>query len=255
MGRIKMTKPVILICAYNEEKDYRLETTLTMLRSQFGGKYNIIVVDDGSTDNTAQIANRFNEKDRFNVTVVTYTDKNGNRLLDENGKPLHFGKTNAFFLGIKKALELNPSCVITLDADMVRIPYNDLEFMKRIAMVATRESKIKMFVGAYSERGTETQYITTVSGIRAFSIPALQRLRASSLKKYPKNFALEVFLNKFFKRLNNDAFVELSTTRFQAREAYANSTYRQQFDDISKFEKRSKRAFERKKPKCKNYLC
>ncbi|UCH72090.1 MAG: glycosyltransferase family 2 protein, partial [Thermoplasmatales archaeon] len=55
-----MKKISIVIPAHNEEKG--LPILLKKLRKLYGKKYETIVVDDGSTDRTAEVAKKFNVK-------------------------------------------------------------------------------------------------------------------------------------------------------------------------------------------------
>jgi glycosyltransferase involved in cell wall biosynthesis len=167
-------KTVIVIPAYNEEKT--IARTIDLIR-ETKIKADIIVVNDGSTDRTASIAK---EKGCFVVNM-----------------PQNVGKAHAFLAGIKEALKLKPQAVITLDADMVRVPKKALRKMIALASKATRKRKIVMVVAPVYEPQLRLP-IEKISGMRAFSTPALYRLLSSKFKSIPRGYGLEYFLEHFF---------------------------------------------------------
>lgn len=91
-----LPKVSIIVPAYNEEKNIE-ETLKNLLKLKYDKKkLEIIVVDDGSTDKTYQIAKKFS---KFGIKV--FTKPNG-------------GKASALNYGIKKA---SGEFIATLDAD------------------------------------------------------------------------------------------------------------------------------------------
>jgi dolichyl-phosphate beta-glucosyltransferase len=69
----------VIIPAYNEE-DRLLETltaTASFFNSKFPENYEILVVDDGSTDKTAQVANSFSQQNNQIVQVLNYGGNRG----------------------------------------------------------------------------------------------------------------------------------------------------------------------------------
>ncbi len=171
-------KPVIIIPAWNEEK--YIGKTLDLVRKALdvyaiGG--DIIVVNDGSTDRTKQIAESF-----------------GVRVID---LPKNVGKANAFFAGVKEALKTNPLCVVTLDADMLSVPSQSLNLMIREAHYSTTRKKTEMFIAGSVKEGNMDCSLPDV-GLRSFSLWSLHKLIRSPIKKFPKGFGLEHFLNFFF---------------------------------------------------------
>jgi len=87
----------VLIAAYNEEKVIR-ETLLAVLKTRYTGPIEVVVVDDGSTDNTAEI-----------VTAMMAEDDRI-RLIQQ----VNFGKATALRNGIQA---LRHEIMVSLDAD------------------------------------------------------------------------------------------------------------------------------------------
>ena len=92
----ELPKVSVIIPAYNEEKS--IETTIkSILKTDYPkSKFQVIVVDDGSNDNTLKLAKKF---EKFGVEV--YTKKNG-------------GKGTALNFGLKK---VNGEIMFSMDAD------------------------------------------------------------------------------------------------------------------------------------------
>lgn len=85
----------VIIAAYNEEKSVGTVIGETMQAlDSLGAPYEIIVVDDGSTDNTARVAST------YKTTVISY--------------PKNMGKGYALRKGIQKA---QGQIIVTIDAD------------------------------------------------------------------------------------------------------------------------------------------
>lgn len=95
--REKLPKVTVLIAAYNEE-DSLLETIRGLRNQKYPGKFEVIIVDDGSTDRTVQKAKE----------LTKYLE--GFTLLQAN----HGGKANALNFGIK---HVETPLVVTIDAD------------------------------------------------------------------------------------------------------------------------------------------
>ena len=186
------SETVIVIPAFNEEE--WIGRTIDLVRAtKVPAK--IIVVNDGSTDRTAEIA--FSK----GCSVITIS---------------HRGKASAFFAGIKAALELNPKAVVTIDADMTEVPGRGLRELVKGARKATERGETRMIVAPYAE-GLCTKMVSATyqSGIRAFSVPALYRIRASKIKKHVQGFGLEIFLNYFLGERKKE-----SKRVFRQREAF-----------------------------------
>ncbi len=99
----ELPKVSVIIPVWNEEKTIR-RTLNSILASDYPkGKLEVIVVNDGSTDNSLAIAKKFECK---NVRV--FSKKNG-------------GKSNALNFGIKKA---KGEIIFSMDADTIVEPYS-----------------------------------------------------------------------------------------------------------------------------------
>ncbi|MDO8428485.1 MAG: glycosyltransferase [Candidatus Diapherotrites archaeon] len=168
-------KAVIVVPAFNEESVLR--QTLRIIR-ETNVPAHIVVVNDGSTDRTEEIARV------LNCEVVNL--------------PKNRGKANAVFAGFRAALKHSPTAVVTLDADLVRITSPVLRSLVNIAHHATTRGKVLMSVFPYAEEGVMMG--TYSSGVRSFSVQALHKLQHSGLRKIPKGYGLEAFLNKFFEK-------------------------------------------------------
>ena len=89
----KISKVFVVVPAYNEEK--RISKAIKDLKKY---KYNIVVVDDSSIDNTVKVVKKFN-----NIILV---EQKVNR-----------GQGAALRVGIKRALKAGAEIVVTFDGD------------------------------------------------------------------------------------------------------------------------------------------
>ncbi|MBU0762381.1 MAG: glycosyltransferase [Candidatus Altiarchaeota archaeon] len=89
-GKNKFTKPrfTIVIPAYNEAE--RIKPTLEALTKEFGKQAEIIVVDDGSADNTSEIASE------YGVEIIRHKANKGKGAAVKTGFKHARGKTVGF---------------------------------------------------------------------------------------------------------------------------------------------------------------
>lgn len=122
----ELPKVTILIPAYNEEKTIK-RTIQSILKSDYPkDKFEIIVIDNNSTDNTSKITKKF-IKSRFNKQDMRKGGRVGTipniKLLFEKKQ----GKGHALNLGIKKS---KGEIIFTMDAD-TEVPSRSLKNMTR----------------------------------------------------------------------------------------------------------------------------
>lgn len=111
--------PFVIIATYNETEN--IKKLVPMLLSLEG--INVLIIDDNSPDGTADIVNEFSAQ------------SNSVYLIKREGK---LGYGTAVMAGIKKAMELNASHIITMDADFSHDPAeipNFIEALKDSDMV------------------------------------------------------------------------------------------------------------------------
>lgn len=104
-----MEKVVAVVFAYNEEKS--LPKTLSILTNfkRQGLIHEIVVINDGSMDNTLEIAKK------FKVNVVSHVENKGKR--------------EAFITGANEVRRLGGQIMLSLDADIQIFPKNTLKKM------------------------------------------------------------------------------------------------------------------------------
>ncbi|MDO8647423.1 MAG: glycosyltransferase [Candidatus Diapherotrites archaeon] len=162
-------KVVAVIAAHNEEVS--IQDTLEILNS-FRQKRlldEIVVVNDGSTDRTAEIARR------FGAVVASHSRNQGKRA--------------CFITGAFKARELGASTMFMLDADIMEFP--EQTFRKMVSSV-TSEGKLMAIAQQFEESPSPKEVLDGVSHYkvnnyhsnaqRAFSISALEPLFRNNKK-------------------------------------------------------------------------
>lgn len=105
-------KIVVTIPAYNEAKS--IGKLVKDIKNAMSGRYNysILVVDDGSTDNTAQAAKKSG--------AVVYSH------------PKNYGLAETFKTEIKKCLELKADVIVHIDADGQYLPKDIPKLLREI---------------------------------------------------------------------------------------------------------------------------
>lgn len=210
--------PVIVIPAHNEGGF--LGKALSLIK-ETGIPVTILVIDDGSKDRTLDVARR------AGVFVKRF---NRNR-----------GKANAFFAGLREALRMSPSAVITLDADLTQLPTHALKSMILRAEARTMLGESFMVVAKHREGWMWGETHAELSGFRSFSIPAVHQILRSKLKSRVKGYGLETFLEAFFPP---SAKCVLARTGIRSRTMYRgdNSIKRKQIHQIIETKHRLLRA-------------
>jgi len=174
-------KLVIQIPAYNEEAT--IANVLESLPKQVPGidKIVTLVIDDGSRDKTFEIAKKYCDE------II--------RL------PLNKGLSNAFMIGINRAIELNADILVNIDADN---QYRACDIEKLIVPILNKEAdisigarrieKIKEFsifkkilqkFGSFMvKKISGIDIIDAPSGFRAFSLEAILKLNVFNSFSY-----------------------------------------------------------------------
>ncbi len=221
MTNTEMRETNIMLIPANNEGNYKrnqfehLRLTIQEIRrAGFTGK--IVVVNDGSLDNTAQIARE------EGAEVINFRKRRG--------------KASAIFFGLAKVARLNPTCVITMDADLIeshlkQLGYSYKEDIKKLVTVAnnaTREGRILQGIARVCEF-SKPWPLEKKSGIRCFSSKAVAEI-VKTKKSSVKEFQLEEFLNRLFThhtvRVNTNLIFNVpwrssTAKRFQGRKSTA----------------------------------
>ncbi len=108
-GNPKVRWVSVLIPAYNEEQT--IGKTLSALQKSYHKRFEALVINDGSTDNTSEIVEKFAEKDK-RIKLIN----------KENG-----GKSSALNLGMRIA---RYEIVVTIDGDTILQPQTIDEIIK-----------------------------------------------------------------------------------------------------------------------------
>ena len=124
-----MPKLSVIIPLYNKEKD--IKNTLKSVLAQSFNNFEIIIIDDGSTDNSTKIVNELNDK---RITLISKKNE---------------GVSIARNFGVDKA---NSEYVAFLDADDYWFP-NHLE---NLAALINKYPKHKWFASAYEKKRSAT---------------------------------------------------------------------------------------------------
>jgi glycosyltransferase involved in cell wall biosynthesis len=217
-------KITIVICANNEAEtktNNPIGKTLDLLLAQ-PFPMRIIVVDDGSTDFTSEVLKAYSAKTDF-IEIVTMKK--------------NVGKANAFFAGLKKAVERPCDAIVTLDADMLTIPTQSIAKLILYAARKTKSNESYMYVGNQKEFNKELRQAYSISsnlvGIRSFSYPAAWHILKNSVRTKVTGFALESFLNFLFQEKQE----YVSDAIFKTDEPFRKPVERQ-IEDVTKFMQR-----------------
>lgn len=123
-----MPKTIVIVPCYNEAE--RLDTEAFLDFADSAANLRILFVDDGSTDDTAEVIGRLNDEN--------------NARFDYMSLPQNTGKAEAVRSGILSALEMSPDYVGFWDADLA----TPLEDIPRFAAVLDGKPHIQMVFGS-----------------------------------------------------------------------------------------------------------
>ncbi|MDD5181714.1 MAG: glycosyltransferase family 2 protein [Candidatus Nanoarchaeia archaeon] len=168
-------KTIAVIPAYNEER--HIKSVLERTRKYVD---KIIVVDDGSTDNTARIARK--------VPGIEIIQSKENR-----------GKADAVSIGIKKAFQYKPDTIILMDSDGQHLPEEIpllLEHIKKdnaVFVSGERAHTKKPLLRAFA--GIVVDFLVGGKDI----LCGFKAIKADALKKFDlegsKNYLIEIALH------------------------------------------------------------
>ncbi|MHA2610974.1 MAG: glycosyltransferase family 2 protein [bacterium JZ-2024 1] len=162
----------ILIPAYNEAG--QIEAVLRPLASLPEDEFEIIVIDDGSTDNTAQKAREFP-----GVEVISH--------------PKNKGKTSAIATGFSRS---SAPVIVLLDADLIGFqPSHLLQMITPIERGDT-EAVVGLFRKGRFSTDFAHRIAPSLSGQRAFSRSLLQQFPFEQYAGYQLERSLERWLTR-----------------------------------------------------------
>ncbi|KUK10930.1 MAG: Glycosyl transferase, family 2 [Clostridia bacterium 41_269] len=146
----------ILIAAHNEESN--IETTLKYVALQkYSGPISVIIVDNASTDNTADAARSAAEKYRINL-----------KILKENKKGKNFALNRGFS-------EIDTSLFITLDADTI---LHSLAVKNIVARLLSSPSDVGAVAGHVLVRNSRDNFWTKIQDWDYFlGIASIKRIQ------------------------------------------------------------------------------
>ena len=138
---------LIIIPVYNEEKN--LEKCVSSFLNQTHKLYQITIVDDGSTDNTAQIGKRL-EKSYKNILFIK---KNDSESIASPGKKI----IKAFNYGLSKSNK-NYDLIGKFDAD-IELPKN---YFEQMVNIFSKNKNIGLASGILSVKIKETWKVENI---------------------------------------------------------------------------------------------
>ena len=188
-------KIVITIPAYNEEGTIgNVISEIKQVMDNTEYEYKIMVVDDGSTDNTANVAK--------NADALVYSH------------PYNYGLAETFRTEIEKALECDAEIIVHIDADG---QYRPEEIPKLIKPIENKEADLVLgsrFAGTIEKMPTVkklgniafSKVISQISGMkvtdaqtgfRAFTRELAEKITIISTHTYTQEQIIKAVRNKF----------------------------------------------------------
>ncbi len=145
-------KVSLVIPCYNEEERVPLlSNALKAFNSKWTGQYEVIIVDDGSSDNTigaieSALENQLSKADNFQIIK---SEKN-------------IGKGNALSLGVAAA---SGQHILTLDADMATAPLELGKWLKQLNVQTFPDDKILIGSREHKDSKVEGQPMRRIMGV------------------------------------------------------------------------------------------
>lgn len=177
----------LVIPCYNEkDRISRLIKTVKAFESEWEGTLELIIVDDGSTDDTATKAKQglekaFSSADLYQIIVL----------------PKNLGKGGALQAGVEKA---SGDFILTLDADMATRPQElfswlahlpNNEFPRDTILVGSREHKDSVVQGTFIRRLAGLIFNLIIQLLTNLNLKDTQ----CGFKLYPREIAKRLFVN------------------------------------------------------------
>lgn len=175
----------IIIAAYNEERRLlpTLERMVKNLRSTFPGTFEIIVVDDGSNDQTSAVANTF-ASDHKEVSVITNKENHGRGFVMRQG-----------MLGASGRYMVDTDADGSVDDEAIPRFYQYLEsHTDADVLIGSRTVKGSKIIVPQSFLRVIMSYVFMAITCILFQWPFVDRI--NGFKLYRRNAARDIFKNQ-----------------------------------------------------------
>lgn len=193
-----MDKKIVIIPTYNERENIE-----NIIRKVFSleGEYNILIIDDGSPDGTADIVKRIQEEYPKRLFII------------ERGKKLGLG--TAYLTGFRWSIENNYDYIFEMDADFSHNPddllrlYNackagaDLAIGSRycdgVSVVNWPIGRIIMsyYASAYVRKMLRMKIFDCTAGFKCYSRKVLETINLDNVRMKGYGFQIEMKYTAF----------------------------------------------------------
>lgn len=193
-----MDKKIVIIPTYNERENIE-----NIIRKVFSleGEYNILIIDDGSPDGTADIVKRIQEEYPKRLFII------------ERGKKLGLG--TAYLTGFRWSIENNYDYIFEMDADFSHNPddllrlYNackagaDLAIGSRycdgVSVVNWPIGRIIMsyYASAYVRKMLRMKIFDCTAGFKCYSRKVLETINLDDVRMKGYGFQIEMKFTAF----------------------------------------------------------
>ena len=195
-----MDKKIVIIPTYNERENIE-----NIIRKVFSleGEYNILIIDDGSPDRTADIVKRIQEEYPKRLFII------------ERGKKLGLG--TAYITGFRWSIENNYDYIFEMDADFSHNPddlprlYNackagaDLAIGSRycdgVSVVNWPIGRIIMsyYASAYVRKMLRMKIFDCTAGFKCYSRKVLETINLDDVRMKGYGFQIEMkYIYRFY---------------------------------------------------------